>query len=239
MLQSRWGQRLRVFSAPSFSLDRQIAPNEEEQFLVYNATAEALGGRPLVIRTLDAGGDKPIPYLDIGHEENPYLGYRAIRLCLDRPDLFKIQLNAIVRVAATHPLKVMFPMIATINEWRRARALLAESINDVRGRGLPVPKRIETGIMVEVPSTAVLADQFATEVDFFSIGTNDLTQYTLAAERGNPRVANLSDALHPSILRLINMVVEAAHKRGKWVGVCGEAGGDPVAVPILVGSGRG
>ena len=226
-----------LFHTEFLFLDRQIAPNEEEQFLVYNATAEALGGRPLVIRTLDAGGDKPIPYLDIGHEENPYLGYRAIRLCLDRPDLFKIQLNAIVRVAATHPLKVMFPMIATINEWRRARALLAESINDVRSRGLPVPKRIETGIMVEVPSTAVLADQFATEVDFFSIGTNDLTQYTLAAERGNPRVANLSDALHPSILRLINMVVEAAHKRGKWVGVCGEAGGDPVAVPILVGLG--
>ena len=226
-----------LFRTEMLFLDRHTAPSEEEQVLVYQATAEAMDKRTLIIRTLDAGGDKPIPYLNIGKEENPFLGYRAIRLCLDRPDLFKTQLRAIVRVAAHHPIKIMFPMIATISEYRQAVALLTEASNEVRARGIAVSERIETGIMVEVPSTAVMAAQFAAEVDFFSIGTNDLTQYTLAAERGNPRLANLADALHPAVLKLIHNVVEAAHAHGKWVGVCGEAGGDPAAVPILVGLG--
>lgn len=226
-----------LFRTEMLFLDRRSAPSEEEQMLVYQATAEAMDKRTVIVRTLDAGGDKPIPYLNISREENPFLGYRAIRLCLDRPDLFKTQLRAIVRVAANHPIKIMFPMIATISEYRQAVALLAEASNEVRARGIAVPERIETGIMVEVPSTAVMAAQFAAEVDFFSIGTNDLTQYTLAAERGNPRLANLADALHPAVLKLIHNVVEAAHAHGKWVGVCGEAGGDPAAVPILVGLG--
>ncbi|MFN8442313.1 MAG: phosphoenolpyruvate--protein phosphotransferase [Caldilineaceae bacterium] len=226
-----------LFRTEFLFLDRLQAPTEEEQYLVYRATAEAMENHPLIARTLDAGGDKPIPYLNIDPEQNPYLGYRAIRICLDRPDLFKAQLRSIVRVAANHPIKIMFPMVATLSEWRRARSLLNEAINEVRAKGVSLPDRIETGIMVEVPSTAVMADQFAAEVDFFSIGTNDLTQYTLAAERGNPRLSGLADALHPSILNLIHQVVEAAHAHGKWVGVCGEAGGDPMAVPILVGLG--
>ncbi len=226
-----------LFRTEFLFLDRQTAPSEEEQYLVYHATAEAMQGHPMIVRTLDAGGDKPISYLNLSHEENPFLGYRAIRLCLDQPELFKTQLRAIVRVAVDFPLKIMFPMIATVQEWRRSQAFLTEVLGELWAKGLVVPGHIETGMMVEVPSAAVMAAQFAPEVDFFSIGTNDLTQYTLAAERGNPRLAYLNDALHPAVLTLIDRVVEAAHAHGKWVGICGELGGDPLAVPILVGLG--
>ncbi len=226
-----------LFRTEFVFLDRQVAPDEEEQYAAYRAAAQGLGGRPLIIRTLDVGGDKPLPYLDLGAEANPFLGWRAIRLCLAKPDLFKAQLRAIVRAAADFPVKVMFPMVATLAEWRAARALLEEAKLEVKHRGQPAPERIETGIMVEIPSAALLAARFAEEVDFFSIGTNDLSQYTLAAERGNARVATLADGFQPAVLRLIQMVVEAAHARGKWVGVCGEMGGDPLAVPLLVGLG--
>jgi phosphocarrier protein FPr len=226
-----------VFRTEYLFLDRQVAPDEEEQYAAYRAVAEVLGGRPLIIRTLDAGGDKPIPYLDMGHEANPFLGWRAIRLCLARPAFFKVQLRAILRLAAEFPVKVMFPMIATLSEWRSASVLLNEAQAEVRARGLSTPDRMETGIMVEIPSAALCAPHFAPEVDFFSIGTNDLTQYTLAVERGNPRVAALSDAFHPAVLSLIRQVVEAAHAQGKWVGVCGEMAGDPLAIPLLVGLG--
>jgi phosphocarrier protein FPr len=221
-----------LFRTEFLFLDRQMAPDEEEQFQAYRAAAEILDGKPLIIRTLDAGGDKKLPYLDQGVEANPFLGWRAVRLCLDRPDLFKTQLQAIARVAATFPVKVMFPMVATLKEWRSAVRLLAEAQAEVGA-----PAHIETGIMIEIPSAALCAAHFAAEVDFFSIGTNDLTQYTLAAERGNPRVAALNDALHPAVLNLIQRVVEAAHTRGKWVGVCGELASDPLAIPILVGLG--
>ncbi len=214
-------------------LNRQTAPGEDEQYTAYRAIAQTLSGRPLIIRTLDVGGDKPLPYIDQPNEANPFLGMRAIRLCLAQPDLFKTQLRAAARTAAEFPVKVMFPMIATLGEFRAAKALLAEVCAEVN----VAPAQIETGIMVEIPAAALRADQFAPEVDFFSIGTNDLTQYTLAAERGNPQLATLTDAFQPAVLQLIRQVVEAAHARGKWVGVCGELGGDPLAVPLLVGLG--
>ncbi len=226
-----------LFRTEFLFLERPTAPGEDEQYTAYRAAAQALGNRPLIIRTLDVGGDKPLPYLDLGAEANPFLGWRAIRVCLARPDFFKAQLRALVRLAAEFPVKVMFPMIATLAEWRAARALLAEARAEVRERGQAAPERIETGIMVEIPSAALRAAQFAAEVDFFSIGTNDLTQYTLAAERGNARVAALADAFHPAVLQLIQTVVDAAHEQGKWVGVCGEMAGEPLAVPLLVGLG--
>jgi len=218
-------------------LDRATAPDEAEQFAAYAGIAEALEGRPLIIRTLDIGGDKPLPYIDLGQEANPFLGWRALRLCLAQPGFFKVQLRAILRVAALHPVKVMFPMVATLEEFRAAKALLAEARAELVARGLAVPDRLETGIMVEIPAAAIRAEAFAAEVDFFSIGTNDLTQYTMAAERGNARVAALTDAFHPAVLELIRKVVEAAHAHGKWAGICGELGGEPLAVPILLGLG--
>jgi phosphocarrier protein FPr len=226
-----------LFRTEFLFIDRRTPPDEDEQFEAYRTAAAALGDWPLTIRTLDVGGDKPLAYLGLEAEANPFLGWRAIRLCLDRPDLFRTQLQAIVRVAKEFPVKVMFPMIATLSEWRRARALLQEACGEIERRGGAVPKRIEVGIMVEVPAAALQAARFAEEVDFFSVGTNDLAQYTLAAERGNPRVAKLADAFQPAVLQLIQRVVETAHACGKWVGVCGELAGDPLAVPLLVGLG--
>jgi phosphoenolpyruvate-protein phosphotransferase/dihydroxyacetone kinase phosphotransfer subunit len=234
---ARGAEGVGVFRTEFLFLNRPAAPDEEEQYRAYRVAAEALGGRSLIIRTLDAGGDKPIPYLNLEVEANPFLGLRAIRLCLAHPDLFKTQLRAILRTAAEFPVKVMFPMIATLEEWREASALLDEARGEVQRQGLASLPEIETGIMIEIPSAALCAAQFAGEVDFFSIGTNDLTQYTLAAERGNPSLAVLADAFHPAVLKLIYQVAEAAHTRGKWAGVCGEMAGDPLAVPVLVGLG--
>jgi phosphoenolpyruvate-protein kinase (PTS system EI component) len=218
-------------------LDRQTAPDEDEQYAAYRAIAGALGGMPLIIRTLDVGGDKPLPYVDQERELNPFLGCRAIRLCLAQPDLFKMQLRAIIRTAAEFPTKIMFPMIATLSEFRMAQTLLTEAQEEVAARGKTERRRIETGIMVEIPAVALRVAQFAPEVDFFSVGTNDLTQYTLAAERGNPRVAALTDSFQPAVLQLIQQIVVAAHAHGRWVGVCGELASDPLAVPLLVGLG--
>jgi phosphocarrier protein FPr len=212
-------------------LDRTEAPSESEQFEVYRDIAQAMQGQPVIVRTLDIGGDKPLPYVVVPHEENPFLGERGIRLCLARPDLFRQQLRAILRASAHGNLRIMFPMVADLSEWCEARA----QVDGIRAElNLPAP---EMGIMIEVPSAALMADAFATEVDFFSIGTNDLTQYTLAMDRMHPTLAGKSDGLHPAVLRLIAATVEAAHKNGKWVGVCGELGADPQAVPILVGLG--
>jgi multiphosphoryl transfer protein len=226
-----------LFRTEFLFLDRTTAPDEEEQYAAYRAAAQVLADRPLIIRTLDVGGDKPLPYLAMEPEANPFLGWRAIRLCLAQPEFFKAQLRAIVRVAAEFPVKVMFPMIATLAEWRAARDLLNDARREVHAHGASAPERIETGIMVEIPAAALRAASFAAEVDFFSIGTNDLTQYTLAAERGNARVAALTDAFQPVVLQLIGRVVNAAHARGKWVGVCGELAGDALAVPLLIGLG--
>ena len=218
-------------------LDRREAPSEEEQYHAYQTIADVMGTRPVIIRTLDVGGDKPLPYLDLEHEDNPFLGQRAIRLCLNRPDIFKTQLRAILRATAGHNLKIMFPMIADVSEVRRARALLNEARVELETEKVPLADRVEVGIMVEIPAAAILSHALAPEIDFFSIGTNDLTQYTLAAERGNTAMTHLQDALHPAVLIQIRQTVQAAEAHGKWVGVCGELAGDPQAVPILVGLG--
>ena len=218
-------------------LARQKAPGEEEQFSAYRDAALALEKRPLIIRTLDIGGDKVLPYLTLDAEANPFLGLRGLRLSLKHRDLFKTQLRAILRTAAGFPVRIMFPMVTTPAEWREAIALLSEARSEVTERGLPLPPEIETGMMIEVPGAALQAEKFAPVVDFFSIGSNDLTQYTLAAERGNPSVATLFDSLHPAVLQLIRHVVEVAHSHGKWVGICGEIAGDAAAVPLLVGLG--
>jgi len=216
-------------------LDRTVAPDEEEQLAAYNSVLEVMKTRPVVVRTLDVGGDKELPYLDLGRESNPFLGWRAIRMCLDRPDFFKVQLRALLRASPGHDLHIMFPMITTLDEVRQAKTLLDEARREVQAAGHPMAETIQVGIMVEVPSVAILADLFASEIDFFSIGTNDLTQYTMAAERTNDRVAHLSDACHPAVLRQIQHVVAAGHQVGIWIGVCGELAGDPEAVPILLG----
>jgi phosphotransferase system enzyme I (PtsI) len=218
-------------------LDRATAPDEEEQLTAYDQILDLMGQRPVVVRTLDVGGDKELPYLDLGHEANPFLGWRAIRMCLDQPEFFKNQLRALLRSSPGHDLRIMFPMIATLEEVRQAKALLDEARSEVLASGRLVAKKIEQGIMVEIPSVAVLADLFAKEVDFFSIGTNDLTQYTMAAERTNEKVAHLGDACHPAVLRQINSILRAAHNEGIWVGLCGELAGDPEAIPILLGLG--
>ncbi len=221
-----------LFRTEFLFLERETAPTEDEQTAAYQAVCAAMEGRPVIIRTLDVGGDKPLAYVDMGQEANPFLGWRAVRVGLDQPEFFKTQLRAIARTAAQYPVRVMFPMIATPDEFVRARALLNESIREA-GLDVTVP----TGIMVEIPSAAVRARQFAEIVDFFSVGTNDLTQYTLAAERGNARVARLADAFQPAVLELIGQTARAAAARGIWAGVCGELAGDPLAVELLVGLG--
>ena len=218
-------------------LERSALPTEEEQYQAYKAILEVYGQHPVVLRTLDVGGDKEIPYLNLEKEMNPFLGERALRLCLNRPDIFKPQLRAALRAGVGHNLKIMFPMVATVNDVHAAMEVVRECKAELTKEGTPFADDAEIGIMVEIPSAAVIADQLAKEVDFFSIGTNDLSQYTMAADRTNPKVAHLSDAFQPGVLRLIKMVIEAAHNEGKWVGMCGELAGEPLAAPILVGLG--
>lgn len=212
-------------------LERTVAPSEEEQFRVYQEIADILGPRPLVIRTLDVGGDKPLQYLPIPAEENPFLGERGIRVCLNHPEILREQLRAILRVKTQGEMHIMFPMVSLLEEWRMAKAILEEERVKL---GVPP---VQAGIMIEVPSAALLAEAFAPEVDFFSIGTNDLTQYTMAMDRGHKALAKLVDGLHPSVLRLIDITVKAAHRHGKWVGVCGGIASDPKAVEVLLGLG--
>ena len=214
-------------------LERYSLPTEDEQFAAYVDMAERLQGRPLILRTLDVGADKPLAYLPRPAEANPFLGVRGIRLGLAQPELLETQLRAALRVAAVHPLKVMFPMVTTLAEYREAVAVLDRARDQLGEAAGPM----EVGIMVEVPAAALSAAAFAPELDFFSIGTNDLIQYTMAAERGNEAVAGLADGLHPAVLQLIRSVAEAAEAHRKWVGVCGELGSDPVAVPLLIGLG--
>jgi phosphocarrier protein FPr len=212
-------------------LDRPTPPSEAEQFEVYRDIVLALEGRPVIIRTLDVGGDKPLSYLPLPPEENPFLGQRGIRLCLARPELLQAQLRAILRAAAFGPCRIMFPMVTTLEDWNAVRRLVAAAQTDLNS------PPVELGIMVEVPAAALIADSFAREVDFFSIGTNDLTQYTLAMDRTHPALSAQADGLHPAVLRLIAQTVRAAHAAGKWVGVCGELAANPQAIPILVGLG--
>ena len=218
-------------------LERSSLPTEEEQYEAYRAILDVFDKLPVVLRTLDVGGDKEIPYMGLEAEANSFLGQRALRLCLVRPDIFKPQLRAALRAGVDRNLKIMFPMVATAGEVRAARKVLDECIQELRAEGTPFAEGIEIGIMVEIPSAAMVADQLAKEVDFFSIGTNDLSQYTMAADRTNPKVADLSNAFYPAVLRLIRNVIKAAHAEGKWVGMCGELAGEPLAAPILLGLG--
>lgn len=218
-------------------LTRETPPNEAEQLDALSQIGDAMGERPVTVRTLDVGGDKEVPYIKLPPEPNPFLGVRAIRMSLRNTDLFMQQLRTILRAAANRHFRIMFPMIANVDEIRQARAWLEKAHQQLVDEKLAHAWPIETGIMVEIPSAALLSRTLAREVDFFSIGTNDLTQYTLAAERGNPLLTDLADAFHPAVLRLIGEVAEAAHAENKWVGVCGELGGDPLAAPVLVGLG--
>ena len=231
------GEGVGLFRTEFLYMGRDQLPSEEEQFEAYKTVLEGLNGKPVVVRTLDIGGDKELPYLNLPKEMNPFLGFRAIRLCLEDQDLFRTQLRALLRASVYGNLKIMFPMIATINEFREAKAILEEEKEKLIQDGTKVSDSIEVGIMVEIPSTAVMADQFAKEVDFFSIGTNDLIQYTLAADRMNERISYLYQPYNPAILRLVKMVIDAAHKEGKWAGMCGEMAGDETAIPLLLGLG--
>ncbi|EHL77209.1 phosphoenolpyruvate--protein phosphotransferase [Bacillus smithii] len=231
------GEGVGLFRTEFLYMGRDQLPSEDEQFEAYKTVLEGLNGKPVVVRTLDIGGDKELPYLNLPKEMNPFLGFRAIRLCLEDQDLFRTQLRALLRASVYGNLKIMFPMIATINEFREAKAILEEEKEKLIQDGTKVSDSIEVGIMVEIPSTAVMADQFAKEVDFFSIGTNDLIQYTLAADRMNERISYLYQPYNPAILRLVKMVIDAAHKEGKWAGMCGEMAGDETAIPLLLGLG--
>lgn len=212
-------------------LERAAAPDEEEQFQSYRAVLEALQGRPAIIRTLDVGGDKPLSYLPIEAEDNPFLGVRGIRAMLAFPELLRTQIRALLRVSVNHKARIMLPMVATLPELRAVKAIVEEEKQHLH------TDKVEFGIMIEVPAAAVMAEQFAREVDFFSIGTNDLTQYTLAADRGNAKLSGLQDAMNPAVLHLIKETVQGGHEHGRMVGICGGVAGDPQAVPILVGLG--
>ena len=218
-------------------MDSDHFPTEQEQYEAYKVVAEKLKGKPLTIRTMDIGGDKELPYLDLPKEMNPFLGYRAIRISLENKEMFKTQLRAILRASQYGQIKIMYPMISSINEIRKANAILEECKKELDAEGKVYDTNIKVGIMIETPSTAIIAYKFAKEVDFFSIGTNDLIQYTMAADRMNEQVSYLYQPYNPSILRLINNVIKAAHAEGKWAGMCGEMAGDQTAVPLLVGMG--
>jgi phosphotransferase system enzyme I (PtsI) len=216
-------------------MGREQLPTEEEQFQAYKLVLEQMEGKLVVIRTLDIGGDKELPYLQLPKELNPFLGFRAIRLCLEEQSMFRTQLRALLRASHYGQLKIMFPMIATLQEFQQAKAILLEEKEALKKSGVPVSDEIEIGIMVEIPVVAMMAELFAKYVDFFSIGTNDLIQYTMASDRMNERVSYLYQPFNPAILRLIHKVITAAHQEGKWVGMCGEMAGDRLAIPILLG----
>jgi phosphoenolpyruvate-protein phosphotransferase (PTS system enzyme I) len=228
------GDGIGLFRTEFLYMDRNDAPTEEEQYESYKYVLEKMEGRPVVIRTLDIGGDKTLPYLPLPEEMNPFLGYRAIRLCLDRKDIFKPQLRALLRASIYGNLKVMFPMISGLEEFFQAKEVVEECKAELKAEGKEVSEDIEWGIMVEIPAAAVCADELAKHVDFFSIGTNDLIQYTLAADRMSEKVAYLYNPMHPAVLRLIKMTIEGAHKEGKWCGMCGEMAGDEKAISTLV-----
>lgn len=226
-----------LFRTELFYLNRPALPSEEDQYLAYKQVADEVQPNSVIIRTLDLGGDKSMPSLGLPAESNPFLGWRAIRFCLERPDIFKAQLRAILRASAAGNVRMMYPMISGVDEVRRANALLEECRQELRAEGKPFDADMEVGAMIEIPSAALAADLIAREVDFFSIGTNDLIQYAIAVDRLNERISHLYEPTHPSIIRLIRMIVDAGHAHNLWVGVCGEMAGDVLLTPLLLGLG--
>ncbi|WMM25445.1 phosphoenolpyruvate--protein phosphotransferase [Tissierella sp. MB52-C2] len=231
------GEGVGLYRTEFLYMYRDRLPTEEEQFEAYKSVAEKLGKKPLVIRTLDVGGDKEIPYLNIPKEMNPFLGYRAIRYCLDNMEIFKTQLRAILRASIYGNIKIMFPMISNINEVREGKKIIKEVMEELRKESISFDEDIEIGIMVEIPAVAIHSRAFAREVDFFSIGTNDLIQYSLAVDRGNQHISYLYNQFHPAILSLIKMTIDNGHKEGIWVGMCGEVAGDEKLIPLLLAMG--
>jgi phosphoenolpyruvate-protein phosphotransferase (PTS system enzyme I) len=226
-----------LFRSEFLFLGKAKLPDEEEQFRAYKAAAETFKDGFVIVRTLDVGGDKKVPSLSIPEEDNPFLGYRALRISLDRPDVFKPQLRAILRASHFGKLKMMFPMVSGVAEVEAARGILEECRQSLREQGVPFDEEMEVGVMIEIPSAVFMASELAQVVDFFSIGTNDLTQYLLAADRMNAHVQSYYRSLDPAVFRAIRTVVDAAHAKGKWVGICGELGGNPLAIPVLLGMG--
>ena len=228
------GEGVGLFRTEFLYMESAELPTEEQQFEVYKEVLEGMEGKPVVVRTLDIGGDKEIEAIDLPKEMNPFLGYRAIRLCLDRKDIFKVQIRALLRASVYGKLCVMFPMISGLEEFQAAKEFVEECRAELHAEGVKTSETIQWGIMVEIPAAAVMADELAKYVDFFSIGTNDLIQYTLAADRMSEKVSYLYNPMHPAVLRLIKMTIDGAHKHGKWVGMCGEMAGDEAAIPTLV-----
>ncbi|MBC2398484.1 phosphoenolpyruvate--protein phosphotransferase [Clostridium tetanomorphum] len=226
-----------LFRTEFLYMSKQELPSEEEQFIAYKEVLQKLKGNPVIIRTLDIGGDKKLSYLPIQEELNPFLGYRAIRLCLDRKDIFKTQLRALLRASHYGKLKIMFPMISSLQELREGKAVLEQCKTELKNEGIAFNEEVEVGIMIEIPSAAVISDALAKEVDFFSIGTNDLIQYTIAVDRMNEKVSYLYDFFNPAVLRLIKTVIDNGHKEGKYVGMCGEMAGNINLIPLLLGMG--
>lgn len=233
------GEAVGLYRTEFLYMDSPDFPTEEDQYEAYKAVLEGMDGKPVVVRTMDIGGDKELPYLQLPHEMNPFLGYRALRISLSElgDEMFRTQMRALLRASVHGNLRIMFPMVATLKEFRAAKAIFEEEKQKLVSEGVEVSDTIQVGIMIEIPAAAVLADKFAKEVDFFSVGTNDLIQYTMAADRMNERVSYLYQPYNPSILRLIKNVIDAAHAEGKWAGMCGEMAGDQTAVPLLVGMG--
>ena len=226
-----------LFRTEFLYMDNEKMPTEEEQFLSYKEVAEKMQGKPVIIRTLDVGGDKEIKYLNLPKEENPFLGFRAIRICLANIEMFKIQLRAILKASAYGNISIMIPMISSIEELSKTKQIVEECKKELQEKNIKFKKDIKLGIMIEIPSTAIMAEQFAKECDFFSIGTNDLIQYTVAVERGNEKISNLYSKYNPAVIRLIKMAIDGAHKEGIFCGMCGEVAGDSKFIPILVGMG--
>ncbi len=226
-----------LFRSEFLYMDSENMPTEEEQFNAYKEVAEKMEGRPVIIRTLDIGGDKNLKYLQLEKEANPFLGYRAIRLCLDKTSIFKTQLKAILRASAFGNLSIMFPMISSIEELREAKKILEECKTELEQKDIPYKKNIKVGIMIEIPSAALIASGLAKECDFFSIGTNDLIQYTVAVERGNEKISKLYTKFHPAVIKLIKSAIDGAHDAGIFCGMCGEAAGDELYIPLLIGLG--
>ncbi|MFJ7917566.1 MULTISPECIES: phosphoenolpyruvate--protein phosphotransferase [unclassified Lysinibacillus] len=237
MVINACGDGIGLFRTEFLYMERQELPTEEEQFQAYKSVLEKMQGKPTIVRTLDIGGDKNLPYLKLADEMNPFLGYRAIRISLTQQEMFRVQIRALLKASAYGNLKIMFPMIATLDEFKMAKAILLEEQQSLKSDGYLISEKLEIGMMIEIPSAAIIADVFAKEVDFFSIGTNDLIQYTLAADRMNENVSYLYQPYHPAVLRLIKNVIDAAQHHGKWVGMCGEMAADEIALPILLGFG--